>query len=157
MSMKVNVEVKGLKELIRDMKKAGGDAEPLVTAALTNSTQHMTGEARRRAPHAFGTLQRSILPEVHYPTGEVAANEKYAVDVEEGTGPHGVPPAAIERWAKKKGIPSNAVWPIINSIKKKGTKAKPFFKPAWDASQSYINAQFDHVTERLLSALARGR
>lgn len=158
MSMQVNVEIKGLDEMIRDFKRAGGDAQPLVTAALANSAQHTTGEIRQRAPHAFGTLQRSVLPEVHYPTAEVAANESYAQDVEEGTRPHAVPHEAIERWAAKKGIPKGLTYAIVNSIKKKGTRAQPFFKPGWEASQDYINEQFEKVIERLATALAgRGR
>ena len=69
----VDVKIEGLPELIRDIHKAGGDAEPLVTAALTNSTTHAQSEIRSRAPHAFGTLQRSVLAEVNYPEGQVEA------------------------------------------------------------------------------------
>lgn len=155
--MRVDVTIDGLPELIRDVKRAGADAEPLVTAALANSTQHVTEEVRSRAPHAFGTLQRSVLPEVHYPIGEVAVNESYGRDVEEGTGPHAVPHEAIERWAAKKGIPKGLSYAIVNSIKKKGTKAQPYFKPGWEASQSFIAEQFDKVTERLVAVLAGGR
>ena len=149
----VNVEVEGLNELIRDIKKAGGDAEPLVTAALTNSTTHVQQEVRQRAPHAFGTLQRSVLPEVRYPVGEVSVQESYGRDVEEGTGPHTPPSDAIERWIKKKGLPNSALWPIIKTIEKRGTKAQPFFKPGWEASQEYINSQFERVLDKLISAL----
>lgn len=157
MSMAVNVEVEGLSELVRDIKKAGGDAKPLVQAALANSTQEVTQQVRQRAPHAFGTLQRSVLPEVRYPIGEVAVNEPYGKNVEEGTGPHTPPHAAIERWARKKGLPNGVSWAIVNTIKKRGTKAQPFFKPGWEASQGFISEQFDKVTERLLTALAGRR
>lgn len=155
--LSVSVEIKGLNDLIGDIKKAGGDAEPLVTAALANSTQHVTENVRQRAPHAFGTLQRSVLPEVRYPMGEVVVNESYGRDVEEGTGPHTPPHEAIERWAVKKGIPKGVSYAIVNAIKKRGTKAQPFFKPGWEASQNFIEEQFDKVTERLISVLAGGR
>lgn len=148
-----NIEIVGLDDLIRDIKKAGGDAEPLVTAALTNSATHVQQEVRTRAPHAFGTLQRSVLPEVRYPTAEVSVQESYGRDVEEGTGPHTPPSDAIERWIKKRGIPSNALWPIIKTIEKRGTRAQPFFKPGWEASQGYIGDQFDKVMDRLMSVL----
>jgi hypothetical protein len=156
-NMAVSVEIVGLNDLIKDFHKAGGDAEPLVTGALANSTQHVTENVRQRAPHAFGTLQRSVLPEVRYPMGEVVVNESYGRDVEEGTGPHAVPHEAIERWAQKKGIPKGISYAIVNSIKKKGTRAQPFFKPGWEASQNFIEEQFDKVTERLLSIMAGGR
>ena len=151
--MSVNVEVVGLNELIRDIKQAGGDAEPVVKAALVNSTEHVKQQVRQRAPHAFGTLQRSVLPEVRYPVGEVSVQESYGIDVEEGTGPHTVPHDAIERWTKKKGIPGSAIWPIIKTIERRGTKAQPFFKPGWDASQGFINDQFDKVMDKLMAAL----
>lgn len=151
--MAVNVEVVGLNDLIKDIKKAGGDAQPLVTAALVNSTEHGKQEIRSRAPHAFGTLQRSVLPEVKYPVGEISVQESYGRDVEEGTGPHRPPHDAIERWTKKKGIPGSAIWPIIKTIEKKGTKAQPFFKPGWEASQGYIQDQFEKVLDKLISAL----
>lgn len=155
----VDIKIEGLDDLIRDMKKAGGDAEPLVTAALTNSTAHAQGEIRQRAPHAFGTLQRSVLAEVNYPEGQVEAQESYASDVEHGTGPHTPPSDAIERWIKKKGLPSNSLWAIIKTIEKKGTRAQPFFAPGWEASQNYISDQFDRVMDRMMSALMgrRGR
>ena len=155
--MAVDVEVVGLNDLISDIKKAGGNAEPLVTAALTNATTHVQQEVRSRAPHAFGTLQRSVLPEVRYPVGEVSVQESYGRDVEEGTGPHTPPADAIERWVKKKGLPGSALWPIIKTIEKRGTRAQPFFKPGWEKSQTYIEEQFDKVTERLVAVLAGGR
>lgn len=157
MSMKMDVQIDGLKDLIHDFEKAGGDARPLVTAALTNSTSRVQQNIRRGAPHAFGTLQRSVLPEVNYPVGEVAVNESYGEAVEEGTGPHRPPHAAIERWAKKKGLPKGVSYAIVNTIAKRGTKAQPFFKPGWEASQDYIEEQFSKVTDRLINVLAGGK
>ena len=101
MSLATNIEIKGLKELERDLKKAGKDTRPLVTAALANSTEHTKQNIREGAPHAFGTLQRSVLAQVDYPVGEVTVQEKYGIDVEEGTGPHMPPISSIERWVKK--------------------------------------------------------
>ena len=155
--MAVDVEVVGLNDLIHDIKKAGGNAEPLVTAALTNATTHVQQEVRSRAPHAFGTLQRSVLPEVRYPVGEISVQEAYGRDVEEGTGPHTPPSDAIERWVKKKGLPGSALWPIIKTIEKRGTRAQPFFKPGWEASQGFIGEQFDKVMDKLIAALAGRR
>ncbi len=149
----VDVEVVGLNDLIKDIHKAGGDAEPLVTAALANSTEHGKQEIRSRAPHAFGTLQRSVLAEVKYPVGEISVQESYAEDVEHGTGPHTPPHDAIERWAKKKGLPKRVSWAIVKTIEKRGTKAQPYFKPGWEASQDYIQMQFEKVMDKLMSAL----
>jgi len=157
MSLAVNVEVEGLKELTRDLKKAGVDTRLLVTGALANSTERGKQEIRSRAPHAFGTLQRSVLAEVNYPVGEVSVQESYGVNVEEGTGPHMPPPESIERWVNKKGIPKSALWPIIMTIKKRGTRAQPFFQPGWEAAKDYVEDQFDIVMDKLMSILQRGK
>lgn len=151
-----NIEIVGLNDLLSDFKKAGGDAKPLVMGALRNSTSHGQRNIRTRAPHAFGTLQRSVLTDIHYPVGEIEVQAKHGPDVEYGTKPHTPPTTAIQRWAKKKGIPGSAVWPIIKTIEKRGTKAQPFFKPGWEASQGYIKEQFDKVADRLLRIMARG-
>ena len=149
-----NIEIIGLNDLLRDFKEAGGDAKPLVMGALRNSTSHTQRNIRTRAPHAFGTLQRSVLTDIQYPVGEVEVQAKHGPDVEYGTKPHTPPTTSIQRWIKKKGIPGNALWPIIKTIEKRGTKAQPFFKPGWEASQTYIKQQFDKVADRLVTVLA---
>lgn len=158
MSLTTEIKIEGLAELQRDIKKAGGDAKPLVKAALANSAERTKQEMRRRAPHATGTLQRSILPEVKYPIAEVKANENYAAAIEFGSRPHTPPYKAIERWTSKKGIPGSAIWPIIKHIEKKGTKKQPFFVPGYEAAQDYISDQFTKVVDRLMSVLnGKGR
>ena len=157
MSQKIDIKIEGLDELIRDMKKAGMNAEPLVTAALTNSASHTQQQMRQRAPHAFGTLQRSILPEVNYPEAEVAANVEYAAAVETGTQPHRPPHDAIQRWAAKKGLPKGVSFAIVKSIQKKGTRPQPFFLPGWEASQEYIESQFTKVMDRMINIIITGR
>lgn len=152
--MGLTVEIEGLTKLLADAERAGASAQRLVGAAIKASVDHIQEEARHRAPHAFGTLQQHILTQIDYPVGQVSSGEKYSIDVEKGTKPHEVPYKAIERWAKKKGIPSNKVGAIVDSIKRKGTKPHPFFQPAIEASATYINDQFVKVIERLTNELA---
>ncbi len=155
--MQVDIEIKGLNELIRDVKQAGGDARPLVTAALTNSANKTQSEARSRAPHRTGTLQRSILPQVRYPQAEVEVHEKYGLFIEEGTGVYGPRHRPITpRTAKVLAFKSGGS--MVFAKKVLGMKPRPFFKPGWTAAQPFIRSQFDQVTERLVKALAgRGR
>lgn len=152
MSGKV-IEIVGLNELIADMKRAGARVEDVVMGALRNSTRKVQMNVRERAPHVTGTLQRSVLAEINYPEGIVEVQEKYGEDVEYGRGPTNVSPTVIQRWAKKKGIPESMVWPIIQTIRRKGTKAHPFFEPGWTSSQEYIADQFEKVGDKLLSLL----
>ena len=155
MSMRtdVNIEVEGLNDLIRDVKRAGGDARPLVTAALTNSATRTQSEQRRRAAHRTGTLQRSILPQVHYPTAEVEVHEKYGIFVEKGTGIYGprhrpITPKSAKVLAFKAG------GSMVFTKKVLGMKPRPFFKPGWQAAQPFIRSQFDQVTARLVAVMA---
>jgi hypothetical protein len=152
-----DIEIEGLPELMDDIARAGRDSTQLVTAALANSTEYGKQQIRSRAPHAFGTLQRSILGEVKYPVGEIVVQEPYGRDVEEGTKPHTPPHEAIERWAKKKGLPKGVSWAIVKTIEKRGTRAQPFFNPGWEASEKYILNQFEKVVDRLMSILGKGR
>ena len=69
---------------------------------------------------------------VSNPTTSIVSTAKYTGWVREGTKPHPVSAegqAAIAQWAKRKGIPKEAVYPIIASIRKKGTKANDFITP----------------------------
>lgn len=153
MSMRMDLKIDGLNDLIRDIKRAGGNAEPLVRAALTNSAQKVQQEARQRAPHRTGTLQRSIMPEIDYPRAEVAVNEKYGIFIEEGTGVYGPNHSPITpRRAKVLAFTVGGSAVFTKMVK--GMRARPFFKPGWEASQGFIRHQFDEVSERLVKALA---
>ena len=151
--MRANIEIQGLDELMRDVKQAGGDATRLVAAAMTNSATKIQQEARKRAPHRTGTLQRSIMPEGKFPNMLVAVNEKYGVFLEEGTGIYGKKGSAITPKAAKvmrfKGKDG-----IVFTKKVKGIRPKPFFKPGIEASLSYIQDQFTNVVDRIMRELS---
>ena len=59
--------------------------------------------------------------------GQVGSDANYAPYVEFGTRPHFPPVAALERWAKQKGLNP---WVVAKSIAQKGTEAHPHFWPA---------------------------
>lgn len=149
--MNFEVDYSQLNNLLRDFKEAGGNAQPLVKQFLTNSVIEVQKNTRDLAPHFTGGLQRSIQVEESYPSAKVKVNSPYGLYVEEGTNPHMPPVAALQRWADSKGI--NA-WALAMSIKKKGTKAHPFFKPGIEKSQEYINQQLNYVGNRLIKLMA---
>lgn len=149
MSLRFKVEVTGLDELIAGSKEAGAvSADKLVRSALVNSTTRIQSEARRRAPHRTGTLQRSILPEVNYPSATVAVNEKYGIFFEEGVDPY------IIRPKKKKALFWKGAMHPVKLVHHPGLKARPFFWPGVQASQIYITNQFEIVTQRLTDVIA---
>ena len=82
--------------------------------------------AIQQAPAAFGTLRKGITAFVD-PTelrGFLHSQASHSAFVNNGTKPHFPPVAALEDWARLKGVSPFAV---AKSIAKKGTKAVPFF------------------------------
>lgn len=151
--MSLTVEVSGLEDLIHDVNQAGGNAVPLMKAAITNSVNHIQSNARALAPHRTGTLQRSIQTQVDYPDGKVEVGEKYGVYLEEGTGIYGdrgtriTPKAAkVLAWKGSGGM--------VFARSVAGIKARPFFRPGIEKSADYIAEQFVKVIERLTTGLA---
>ena len=149
MSLALDIKFEGFNELAQDARDAGArGTDNLLRAALTNSASRVQSEQRQRAPHRTGTLQRSILVQIKFPKAEVTAQEKYAVFIEEGTGPFTIKPKT------KKAL----FWPgakhPVKMVRHPGIKAKPFFKPGYDAALPYVEAQFDKASELLTLALA---
>lgn len=152
MSLALDIKFEGFNELVQDAKHAGAvGADKLVRAALTNSADKVQSEQRRRAPHRTGTLQRSILVQIKFPKAEVTAQEKYAVIIEEGTGPFTIKPKT------KKAL----FWPgakhPVKMVRHPGIKAKPFFKPGYEAALPYVEAQFEKAADLLTAAVAGKR
>lgn len=150
------VEITGLKELINDAEKAGGNAKLLVKAALTNSTGRIQAEARALAPHKTGALQRSILTTVDYPEGKVDVNEKYGIFFEEGTGVYGKTGNPITP-KRAKVLAWGGGGSMVFARSSKGIKPRPFFKPGIEAASNYIADQFVKVMEKLTDGLAGKR
>ncbi|TXG76783.1 hypothetical protein E6Q11_04075 [Candidatus Dojkabacteria bacterium] len=146
--MALSVEINGMNELLHDVARAGGDAKPLVKAALANSATTIQRNVRERAPHRTGTLQRSVLFTVDYPTAKVSVQEKYGSYIEDGTRPHDIVPK------NKKALFWKGAYSPYKRVHHPGTKAKPFFKPGVEASENKVKDIFTGVLERLTRELA---
>ena len=146
--MSLEVEVVGLKDLVSDFKRAGGDATRLVQAAVLNSTSRTQHNIRTQAPHRTGALQQRVLMSVTATTGIVHADEKYAEYVEYGTKPHIITPK------NKKALYWKGAFSPVKLVHHPGTKANPFFRRGVDQSKAYIKEQFDKVMDRILKELA---
>ena len=98
-------------------------------------------KAKNEAPKAETTLSNSILGRrVSQSHHTIIANQHYARYVEEGTGPGGsVPQQSLEDWVRVKGITPTDIYTseeqmmylIARSIRRKGTPAQPYMKPAY--------------------------
>ena len=151
--MALEVTVNGLSDLIKDVKRSGGDAKPLVRAALNNSTNKIQHNIRQLVPKKTRTLNNSILTQVDYPEGKVQVQEKYGEYVEYGTGIYG-PNGQPIRPKTKKALYFKVAGQPVFARSVKGQKAQPFFKPGVENSKSYVDEQFDKVTEILTRELA---
>jgi HK97 gp10 family phage protein len=151
--MSLTVQIEHLDQFINDVKKAGGDARPLVNAALTNSATRIQRNIRQRAPHRTGALQRSVQYEVNYPSAKVEVEEKYGQYIEQGTGVYGPKGTRITPKTAK-AMRWNGIGGVVFAKSIKGMKARPFFKPGVEESQLYIRDSFRSVTERLVRELA---
>lgn len=147
------IQIAGLDELTESAHRLGANGvDKLVETAMRYSTAKIQAEARVRAPHRTGTLQRSILPEVNYPNALVGVNERYGLFIEEGTGLYGPSKKRFKGQIPflKKGRDTG--WRWIN-----GMKARPFFWPGVQASQPYITKQFVAVLDKITETLAVGK
>lgn len=153
--MKVTMDLKGDKEVIRALKKLSGDKKRLVTGEVFASGHDVRTEAISRLKGKdglrawdMGNLANSILvePVEGGMVSEVGPTAPYGPHVEFGTKPYFPPPDALEGWAKRHGFDS--AWPICKAIAKRGLKAKPFLFPAWLAVR-------DKFFKRIKELLAR--
>jgi len=144
--MNAQIEIIGLKELLRDVSRAGGNATPLVHAAVVDSANHVQSQTRARAAHRTGALQRSIMPEIFETSAMVRVNEKYGKYHEYGTG---------EIVAKKaKALRFTVGGETLYRKRTRGIKARPFFSPGIDASRDYIQRRFTQLTEIIVKQMA---
>lgn len=145
--MEFSITIPGLEDLINTLTSIGGNADKLINLAIKASLLHVQLEARQRAPHKTGTLQRSILPEFSSLHGIVKVNEKYGLYIEQGTGPFDIRPR------NKKAL----MWPgaahPVRVVHHPGLKARPFFQPAIEASYAFMNSQFQVVIETISRAI----
>jgi hypothetical protein len=146
--MDFKIVIPQLDAMIESLASVGGNADRLINLAIKAGILRVQLEARTRAPHRTGTLQRSILPEFSSLHGEVKVNEKYGLYIEQGTGPFEIRPK------NKKAL----MWPgalhPVKVVHHPGIKARPFFQPAIEASKEFIESQFIVVYQTMARALA---
>ena len=138
----IECKAEGLDEL---MRKATPDilAGP-VTEFFKRALLYMEGQAVRNAPVDTGRLRASITSALDTRSlplwGKVTTNVFYAPYVEFGTRPHFPPPAALEVWASRHGIPT---FLVCRAIARRGTKAHRFMQRAWESAQGHIAGWLD--------------
>lgn len=125
-----------------------------IIEATTNAGLSVEGEAKRLVDVDTGTTRSAInsvvVPLVNAPTAIVSAPTKNAPSLEFGSKPHTPPREPVFRWANKKGLNPWGVW---QHIRKYGTKAHPFMRPALENKKAEIIAKYSEAIKRFIGRL----
>ena len=157
------MEVKGINETIKELRKFGKDAEKLIDAETEAIAFQIENDAKVLAPKNFGKLAQSISnAKVKMSNYKVTVNEKYGAYIEFGTGAKVKVPSGFEEMAnsfkgkksgtfaefleamtiyfKAKGYDTKYVWiACINKINN-GMNPQPFLYPAYiKGKKDYLN------------------
>lgn len=152
------VNTKDLQNALKKLESASKEIRVKGEIAIEASARNIQKKAKNNAPTgASNFLKDSVDVRGSKLEREVFTDMKYAPFVEFGTKSKVDIPAGLEgyamqfkgsgggsfkdfeksikRWAQLKGIPEEAVYPIMKSILHKGTKAQPFLFPAFFEEQ----------------------
>lgn len=134
------VEVRGLVETQEKLEQVVGDLRgEAFLQALREATLIVERAAKVNAPVDTGRLRASITSEVRRSglnvRGAVGSNVEYAAAVELGSRPHFPPIAALETWARRKGI---SAYLVARAIARRGTKPRRYLQKAYEENEARV-------------------
>jgi HK97 gp10 family phage protein len=173
----IKMKLEGLEKAIRDLEAWEVDKKKKVADQFSRSALAVERGAKMEAPVNQGRLRSDIQKDVTVSKNDTVVNAvvfntvKYAPYVEFGTkGKVNVPEELrdhartfqggggggfdillenIADWAKKKGIPEGAVFPIAMKIARFGVKPQPYLFPAFEKERPIlINKLMEILGER---------
>lgn len=147
----ITLEIKNLDIVRNTLAKYPAVSEKRIGTAIQRSLVRVLGEEKKTAPFGVsGGLRDRWSIKLGRFTGSLVSGVKYGMGVEKGTKPHAVPVSAIAPWAIKKGLNP---WAVVNSIKKKGTKANPFFERAVGQASKGVEQEFSDAVRDILGEI----
>jgi HK97 gp10 family phage protein len=173
MSKAVSLKVKGVDELVKQLTKYNDQVKIDSIKTVNKAMLEVQNEAKSLAPVNDGRLRSSITTQ-RATSASIEAityvNADYAPFVEFGTkGKVSIPAgleqyasqfkgsgsggwdrllADIEDWCRKKGIPSEAAYPIARKIAREGVEAQPFLFPAWEKERVKLIPELEKLLTR---------
>lgn len=152
----ITVQIVGLEKLQGGVAAGPATLAREVRTAMTAGSLLIEGTARSLAPKDTGRLGGSIT---HAITGgganltsKIGPSVAYGLYAEKGRGPGRMPPvAAIEGWARRHGMNPFA---LARSIARKGTKGKPYMRPAFEQNVGRVTSLFEKVGAVVVSRMA---
>jgi hypothetical protein len=155
-----DVNSRDLIRVLNKLESAEKEIRVKAELAIEASARKIEAQAKRNAPTGASNrlktsidvrgskLEREVFTDVKYaPYMEFGTKSKteippglegYAMQFKGGGGSFEDFEASLKLWAKRKGIPEEAVYPIMMSILHKGVKAQPFLFPAFFAEQPQL-------------------
>lgn len=156
--MQIDVKIEGLEKLQAGVAAAPATLASEVRTAMTAGSLLIEGTARSLAGKDTGRNAGSITHAISGGganlTSKIGPSTAYGYYAEKGRKPGRMPPiAAIEGWARRKGIDP---FVLARSIARKGTKGKPYMLPSFQQNQGRVIALFGKVATKVVARMAGG-
>jgi type IV secretory pathway TrbD component len=146
--MSVQLEVKGLGKLMKQVEKYPAISEKHVNTAINRSLVRILGQEKQQAPVGVsGNMRDNWRVDMGRFSGSLKSMAPYSMAVHQGTGPHYVSGETLKAWAARKGLNP---WAVARSIAKKGTKANPFLKRSVEIETENVNREFKDALDGIL-------
>lgn len=158
--MQIDLRIEGLERLQAGVAAAPATLASETRLAMVAGSLLIEGTARTLAPKDTGRLAGSITHAISGGganlTSKIGPSVAYGLYVEKGRQPgKPMPPAgAIAGWAARKGIPASSLFVLRRAIGRKGIKARPFMKPAFDQNRGAVVARFARIGVAVVQRMA---
>lgn len=130
----MDIQVDGLKELIRKLEHLGGDCEKALSDGLKQGALHIQAAAKEKAPYDTGRLRGSISIEEEKPLQiGIGTNVEYAPHVELGTGTQGDP--SVSHTTRESWVYMGSDGKFYTSH---GQPPQPFLAPALEQEKENV-------------------
>jgi hypothetical protein len=148
MSVKINIEIKGLKKLQSAWRKSPLIVYRGLTWAINKSAWEITKDVKAATPVKTGTLKRGIRPEF----GKLRAvikphNAPYAIYVHQGSKAHMIFPRRRQALYWK-----GAMHPV-KKVRHPGYRGNPFMVRGAKNAQGKVNKTFSKALDKIISQL----
>jgi len=152
--MEISIKIEGIEKLAAGAAAAPATLESEVKVALVAGSLLIEGAARGLAPKDTGRLAGSITHNISGLTSRIGPSAGYGLFVEMGRSAGKPPPvSAVAGWAARHGVNP---YVLARSIGRRGTRKRPFMKPAFESNVGRVTALFVKVGARVVARMAGG-
>jgi HK97 gp10 family phage protein len=152
--MRLEGDEKLLSGLVAGQQAVGSEARTAMETSLTLIEATARSIVPQDTRALMGSINHTISGAGGSLRGEVGPSTRYGFFVEHGRGPGKPPPvAAIEGWARRHGANP---FLVARAIGRRGTKPRPFMKPALEKNLSRIQQEFAKIGAKVVARINGG-